>query len=61
MCIRDSIDRAMELVARCGFPHVNMDLIAGLPEDTAEGFRRSLDRCLAYGADDLSLIQIRCV
>ena len=22
------IPRAMELVARCGFPHVNMDLIA---------------------------------
>ena len=49
------IDRAMELVARCGFPHVNMDLIAGLPEDTAEGFRRSLDRCLAYGADDITV------
>ena len=49
------IDRAMELVARCGFPHVNMDLIAGLPEDTAEGFRRSLDRCLTYGPDDITV------
>ena len=46
---------AMELVARCGFPHVNMDLIAGLPEDTAEGFRRSLDRCLTYGPDDITV------
>ena len=26
-----------------GFPHVNMDLIAGLPADTPEGFRRTLD------------------
>ena len=49
------IGAAMDLVARCGFPHVNMDLIAGLPEDTAEGFRRSLDRCLAYGADDITV------
>ena len=49
------IDRAMELVARCGFPHVNMDLIAGLPEDTAEGFRRSLDRCLTYGPDAITV------
>lgn len=49
------IDRATELVARCGFPHVNMDLIAGLPEDTAEGFRRSLDRCLTYGPDDITV------
>ena len=32
-----------------GFAHVNMDLIAGLPEDTPEGFRRSLDRCLDLG------------
>jgi len=49
------IDDAMDLVARCGFPHVNMDLIAGLPEDTAEGFRRSLDRCLHYGPDDITV------
>ena len=49
------IDAAMDLVARCGFPHVNMDLIAGLPEDTAEGFRRSLDRCLTYGPDDITV------
>ena len=49
------IDDAMDLVARCGFPHVNMDLIAGLPEDTAEGFRRSLDRCLTYGPDDITV------
>ena len=49
------IDRAMELVARCGFPHVNMDLIAGLPEDTAEGFRRTLDKCLTFGADNITV------
>ena len=49
------IGDAMELVGRYGFPHVNMDLIAGLPEDTAEGFRRSLDRCLSFGPDDITI------
>ena len=46
---------AMELVAKCGFPHVNMDLIAGLPEDTPEGFRRSLDTCMAFGTDNITV------
>lgn len=49
------IAAAMEQVAAAGFAHVNMDLIAGLPEDTPEGFRRSLDRCMAFGADNLTV------
>ena len=49
------IDRAMELTARYGFPHVNMDLIAGLPADSPEGFRWSLDACLAYGTDNVTV------
>ena len=51
----DDIRRTMELVASMKFPHVNMDLIAGLPEDTPEGFRRTLDQCLAYGADNITV------
>ncbi|WP_295581294.1 coproporphyrinogen dehydrogenase HemZ [uncultured Oscillibacter sp.] len=49
------IGRAMELVARHGFPHVNMDLIAGLPADSPEGFRRSLDACLSFGTDNVTV------
>ncbi len=49
------IERTMELVSRMNFPHVNMDLIAGLPEDTPEGFRRTLDKCLTYGADNITV------
>ena len=49
------IDRAMDLVAKYGFSHVNMDLIAGLPEDTPEGFRRSLDACLSFGTDNVTV------
>ena len=49
------IEKTMELVASMNFPHVNMDLIAGLPEDTPEGFRRTLDKCLVYGADNITV------
>lgn len=49
------IARAMELVADAGFQHVNMDLIAGLPADTPDGFRRSLDACLAFQPDNLTV------
>ena len=51
----DDIRRAMREVMAAGFPHVNMDLIAGLPEDTPGGFRRSLDEVLSMGADNITV------
>ena len=51
----EDIERAMTLAASMGFPHVNMDLIAGLPADTPEGFRRTLDRCMTFGADNITV------
>ena len=51
----DDIRRAMREVMAADFPHVNMDLIAGLPEDTPEGFRRSLDEVLSMGADNITV------
>ena len=51
----DDIRRAMEQVRRAGFPHVNMDLIAGLPEDTPAGFARSLDEVISMGADNITV------
>ena len=48
-------ERAMELVRAYHFPYVNMDLIAGLPGDTADGFRRSLDKCLEMGASNITV------
>ena len=49
------IRAAMELVDRAGFPHVNMDLIAGLPEDSPEGFRRTLDEVISFGTDNITV------
>ena len=51
----DDIRRAMAQVREADFPHVNMDLIAGLPEDTPEGFARSLDEVIAMGADNVTV------
>ena len=51
----DDIRRAMEQVKNADFPHVNMDLIAGLPEDTPEGFARSLDEVISMGADNITV------
>ena len=51
----EDIERAMTLATSMGFPHVNMDLIAGLPADTPEGFRRTLDKCLTFGADNITV------
>ena len=49
------IRAAMELVTAAGFPHVNMDLIAGLPEDTPDSFRRTLDEVIAFGTDNITI------
>ncbi|MDY4179990.1 MAG: coproporphyrinogen dehydrogenase HemZ [Pseudoflavonifractor sp.] len=47
--------RAFELVRSSGIPCVNMDLIAGLPEDTAEGFCASLDQVLSLGPENITV------
>ena len=49
------IEATMALATSMGFPHVNMDLIAGLPADIPEGFRRTLDKCLTFGADNITV------
>lgn len=51
----EDIESAMRLVHEVGFRHVNMDLIAGLPEDSPAGFRRSLQRVLCLGADNITV------
>ena len=40
---------------RAGFDSINMDLIAGLPEDTVEGFENSLRGCIELGAENITV------
>ena len=47
--------QAWDLVRRAGFPYANMDLIAGLPTATPEGFRASLDQVLSLGPENVTV------
>ena len=47
--------QAWDLVRRAGFPYANMDRIAGLPADTPEGFRASLDQVLSLGPENVTV------
>lgn len=49
------IEDAYRLVRGSGNFLVNMDLIAGLPADTAEGFRRTLDRVLEMAPENITV------
>ena len=49
------IDEAMELAREHFGGMVNMDLIAGLPTDTVDGFRRTLDRVLAMDPANITV------
>lgn len=51
----EQIAEAVALAQSIGFPHVNMDVIAGLPEDTVDGFRRTLDTVLGFGVDNVTV------
>jgi len=46
---------AMELARAAGFDVINMDLIAGLTGDTAEGFRDSVERVIALAPEDITV------
>ena len=46
---------AFALVRESGIGCVNMDLIAGLPGDSADGFRSSLDRVLELGPENVTV------
>ena len=39
----------------CGFDHINMDLIAGLPGDTAESFKKTLDGITALSPESITI------
>jgi len=47
--------RALDCVREIGGMQVNMDLIAGLPEDTVEGFRNTLKTVLDLGVENITV------
>ena len=47
--------RSFRQAEEAGFTAINMDLIAGLPTDTFEGFRRSLDATIALNPANITV------
>lgn len=46
---------AFNLARKIGFDCINMDLIAGLPGDTADGFRYSLDKAFSLDPENITV------
>ncbi|MCD7822142.1 MAG: coproporphyrinogen dehydrogenase HemZ [Clostridiales bacterium] len=47
--------RAYQTVREAGIPSVNMDLIAGLPKDTPEGFRGTLEQVIGLAPENITV------
>ena len=48
-------EEKFSLARDMGFENINMDLIAGLPTDDFDGFKRSVDRAIELGADNITV------
>ena len=51
----EDVVRAYRQAEAAGFEAINMDLIAGLPEDTLEGFRHSLDEVASLRPSNITV------
>ena len=47
--------QAFDLARKCGFDNINTDLIAGLPSDTVESFKTSLDSMIDLNAECITV------
>ncbi|MDE6111676.1 MAG: coproporphyrinogen dehydrogenase HemZ, partial [Eubacterium sp.] len=46
---------AFELARNCGFDHINMDFIAGLPSDTVDSFEKSLCKGIELDTESITV------
>ena len=51
---QDAVEKFL-LAREIGFDNINMDFIAGLPADTVQGFRESIDRAAALGPESITV------
>ena len=49
----EQVERALERIRNVGFACVNLDLIYGIPGQTWESLRESVDRAISFGAEEL--------
>ena len=50
----DTIEKFL-LARRLGFDNINMDLIAGLPTDTPESFKKSIDKAIELSPENITV------
>ena len=48
-------ENAFYIAREEGFDNINADLIAGLPNDTLDGFCASLDKALSFSAENITV------
>lgn len=48
-------EEAFLLAREAGFDNINMDLIAGLPGDTLEGFKKTVDKALSFTPENITV------
>ncbi|WRS28242.1 coproporphyrinogen dehydrogenase HemZ [Oscillospiraceae bacterium MB08-C2-2] len=51
----DQVEQSLALARQVGFACVNMDTIAGLPTDTQEGFRHTMDRIIRLRPENVTV------
>ncbi len=51
----NDVVKCYEMAREFDFPSINMDLIAGLPTDTLEGFARSLRKAIDLGPENITV------
>jgi oxygen-independent coproporphyrinogen-3 oxidase len=51
----EQTEKAFLLAREKGFDNINMDLIAGLPTDTAKGFEKSVDKTLSLSPENITV------
>ncbi len=51
----DEFFRAYEIAANSGIPHINTDLIAGLPDESYESFKNSVDGVISLSPDNITV------
>lgn len=51
---QDAVDKYL-LAKEMGFSNINMDFIAGLPCDTVDGFRESIDRAVSLSPESITV------
>lgn len=51
----EQIEEAFALARTCGIDCINMDLIAGLPEETEADFAMTMDRIIAMGPENITV------